>query len=1039
MSRGMMMSKNMYRERPSSQVPALELLQHIGYEYISPEQVTRMRDNLYNPVLTTVLKEQLKNINHYEYKGEYYSFSEANLDKALRDIDIPLTEGLVHTNEKIYDLLMLGKSYEEFTSDGNRRSFNINYIDWVNPENNVYHVTEEFKVERENGREHIDPDIVLFINGIPIGVIENKRPAVPVSQAISQMIRNQKQDYIPQLFKFVQLVMGTNKNEAKYATCDTPAKFWAVWQEEDISWLGSILNNAITNREISKQDQDIVSLFHPDRLLEFMKYFIVFDNNVKKIARYQQYFGVKEIIKRVEERDENGNRKSGVIWHTQGSGKSLTMVMFAKYIFSALRDVHPKVVVVTDRVDLDSQIYKTFQHTSLRPNQANTGRHLVELINDNTADIITTLVNKFETAADHQEPVLSQDIFVLVDESHRTQYGKFHNKMRKIFPNASYLGFTGTPLMKKEKNTMMKFGDLIHTYTIADAVKDATILPLYYEGLMVEQDVNQDIIDRNLEMITRGLSKEQIQEVKQRWSTLTKVASSRKRIQLITIWIIEHYKKTYAGTEFNAMLATNSKGDAIRYLEQFEFYDDLEARVIISPPDTREGHDDTTKETDDLVQQYWERMMARYGDEQTYERTIKDQFVHGEFDILIVVDKLLTGFDAPRAAVLYVDKPLKEHSLLQAIARVNRLYDKKDRGLIIDFRGLLTELNNAMNVYSGSGLENFEPEDLDGTLYDSMEIIGELRQNYSQLLDIFIDVKNREDSGSYELVLGEQKIREDFYAKLNKVETSLKFAINSSTVYNAIEDEIKQIESDVKFYQELRKVVRVSYGDTVDMSELDPKMQQIIDSDISGRQVSRITKQVNLTDKNELLREVELLEGEASRADAIRSRLSQSINNNYGKDPTYYKKFSEMIEETFNKYKEKRISEKEYLEAMYKHADEYEEDDVVGYPDDLKHKPDAKAFYGSIHDVLTEARTEYTTKRDQEMKGILGKISLDIEQIIKGQIKVDWHDNEDIKNSIEQAIEDVLFEYKEKYALDIDWDTIDKINNSMQSIARERF
>src|SRR5690625_3570939 len=326
-----------------------------------------MRDNFYNPILTTVLKEQLAKINRYEYKGEYHSFSEGNLDKALSDIDVPLTDGLVNTNEKIYDLLMLGKSYEEFTPDGNRRSFNINFIDWIHPENNVYHVTDEFKVERENGREHIEPDIVLFINGIPISVIENKRPTIPVSQAVSQMIRNQKQDYAPQLFKFVQLVMGTNKNEAQYATCGTPAKFWAVWQEEELDWLSQILNKSIKNREITKQDQDIVSLFHPERLLEFMKYFIVFDNNVKKIARYQQYFGVKEIIKRVEERDENGNRKSGVIWHTQGSGKSLTMVMFAKYVFSALHTSHPKVVVVTDRVDLDNQIYKTFQHTQLRP------------------------------------------------------------------------------------------------------------------------------------------------------------------------------------------------------------------------------------------------------------------------------------------------------------------------------------------------------------------------------------------------------------------------------------------------------------------------------------------------------------------------------------------------------------------------------------------------------------------------------------------------------------------------------------------------
>src|SRR5690625_2386454 len=1034
-----MMSKYMYGERTSSQEPALEILQKLGYEYISPEKAVSMRDNLYHPVLTTVLKEQLEKINEYEYKGKYYSFSKANVERALRDIDIPLTEGIVNTNEKIYDLLMLGKSYEEFMPDGNRRSININFIAWHNPENNVYHVTDEFKIERENGRDHIFPDIVLFINGIPVGVIENKRSSIPVQQAVSQMNRNQKLDFTPQLFKYTQIVMGTNINEVKYATCDTPSKFWAVWQEEDVEWLSTILNDAIQHREITKQDQDIVSLFHPDRLLEFMQYFIVFDNNVKKIARYQQFFSVKEIVKRVEERDENGNRQSGVVWHTQGSGKSLTMVMFSKYIFSALREAHPKVVIVTDRVDLDNQIYTTFQHTSLRPNKENTGSHLLDLINDNAADIMTTIVNKFETAADHQEAILSKDIFVLVDESHRTQYGKFHNKMKKIFPNAAYLGFTGTPLMKKEKNTMMKFGELIHTYTIADAVRDKTILPLYYEGLMIEQDVNQEIIDRNLEMITSGLTKEQILEVKQRWSTLSRVASSQKRIQLITMWIIEHYKKTYADTPFNAMLATYSRGDAIRYLEMFEFYGGLDVKVVMSPPDTREGHDDTTKETNDIIQRYWERMMAQYGDEKTYEATIKDQFIHGDFDILIVIDKLLTGFDAPKAAVLYVDKPLKEHNLLQAIARVNRLYEGKDRGLIIDFRGLLTELNNAMNVYSGSGLEQFDPEDLAGTLFDSMEIMGELRENYSHLVDIFKDVKYKDDSSSYEVLLADQKDREDFYAKLNKVETALKYAVSSSSVYNAMENEINQIEEDVKFYKELRRNVRIRYGDTVDMSALDSKMQQIVDTDVSSSQVSRITKQINITDKNELLSEVEQLEGEASRADAIESRLSQSINNNYGKDPAYYKKFSQMIQDTVNKYKEKRISEKEYLEMMYQHAEDYEEDDIIGYPDNLKHKPDAQAFYGSIHDIITEDRAAYVTSQEEKIKDVLAKVSLDIEQIIEDETKVDWHDNQDVKNNMEQAIEDVLFEYKEQYKLDLDWDTIDKINKNIQEIARQRF
>ena len=1040
MGRWRSLSKPRQSERASSQLPALDLLQHLGYKYLSPEEATSLRDNFYNPVLTKVLRQQLEKINKYEYKGELYSFSDHNLDKAVQDLDIPLTEGLVQASEKIYDLLMLGRSYEEFTIDGNRRSFNIHFIDWENFDNNIFHVTEEFKVERERSNKHIYPDIVLFINGIPLVVIENKRSSVPVSQAISQMIRNQKPGYAPHLFKFVQIVMATNRADARYATCGTPEKFWAAWREEAVQWQAEILDQEITNRKVTKQDEDIVSLFHRERLKDLIQHFIVFDHNVKKIARYQQYFGVKAIIERVSQFDEQGRRKSGTIWHTQGSGKSLTMVMFSKYVFHALRDVFPKVIVVTDRVDLDNQIYQTFQHTRQRPSQARTGRHLVKLINDNSADVITTIVNKFETAADHQEPILSRDIFILVDESHRTQYGKLHNKMRQIFPNASYLGFTGTPLMKEEKNTMMKFGDLIHTYTIADAVRDKTILPLYYEGLMVEQEVDQAVIDRNLEMITLGLTREQKEAVKKRWSTLQRVASSKRRIQLITLWIIEHYNKMLKNTPLNAMLATSSKADAVRYLEMFEFYGGIKAKVIISSPDTREGHDDISKENRYIVQRFWNDMMQKYGDEATYEATIKDQFIHGDIDILIVVDKLLTGFDAPRATVLYVDKPLKEHNLLQAIARVNRLYENKDRGLIIDFRGLLQELNAAMNVYSGGGLENFDPEDLEGTLFDSLEISGELREAYSHLVDRFKDVEDRDDLEAYELYLADQKIREDFYRKLTKVERALKLAISSFHVYNAMEDEIEQIEKELKFYKELRKSVRLRYGDTVDMSELDPKMQQIIDSDITSKEPVRITKRVNITDQSDLLREIEYLEGDASRADAIRSRITQRISDREGKNPAYYKKFSEMIEETFNKYKEKRISEREYLELMYQHAEDFEEaKDIYGYPEHIKHNYDARAFYGTLCDTLRDESVDYETNHDGKIEETLAEASLDIEEAIKQEIKVDWHDNEDVKNRLELAIEELLYEYSEKYGLGLDWDTIDRINHKIQEIARQRF
>lgn len=272
-----------------------------------------------------------------------------------------------------------------------------------------------------------------------------------MNQGISQMIRNQGKDYVPQLFKFIQIVMSTNKNETKYATCNTPKKFWSVWKEEKAEWLQNWLDKTVEGRLPTMQDKNIISLFHPERLLELTQFFTLFDKDVKKVARYQQYFAIKEIIKTIEERDENGNRQSGVIWHTQGSGKSLTMVMLAKYILSELRGYNPKVIVVTDRVELDKQIHKTFSHTRLKANRATSGSHLVDLINDNHSDIVTTLVHKFDTASSKQKPIESRDIFVLVDESHRTQYGELHLKMKKVFPNACYLGFTGTPLMKKKR------------------------------------------------------------------------------------------------------------------------------------------------------------------------------------------------------------------------------------------------------------------------------------------------------------------------------------------------------------------------------------------------------------------------------------------------------------------------------------------------------------------------------------------------------------------------------------------------------------
>jgi len=934
--------------------------------------------------------------------------------------------------------LMLGRSYTENLPDGSKKSFTIQYIDWEHIDNNVFHVAEEVVVEKMDGQGTARPDIVLYVNGIPFAVIECKKASISMEQGISQMIRNQGKDYIPQLFKFIQIVMATNKNETQYATCNTPRKFWAVWKEEDEDWLQEQISKTVHHRLPTNQDKNIISLFHPERLLELTRYFVLFDKNEKKIARYQQYFAIKEILKTVEQTDQNGNRQGGVIWHTQGSGKSLTMVMLAKYLLTEMQSIHPKVIVVTDRKELDKQIHRTFHHTRLKASRATSGKHLVDLINDNSADIVMTLVHKFDTAAVKQKPILSRDIFILVDESHRTQYGELHNKMKQVFPNACYLGFTGTPLMKKEKNTMVKFGKLIHAYTIADAVRDKAIVPLLYEGKMVEQTVNRKAIDHRLEMITRHLNEKQKEEVMRKWSQFERIASSDQRIKMIAFDINEHFLHNYKtnGSYFKAMLATNSKKEAIRYLEAFEELGDLNCAVVISAPDQREGYHEVDESTDDRVQQFWKRMMDKYGNEEAYEEAIKDEFINGDdIDLLIVVDKLLTGFDAPRASVLYVDKPMKEHTLLQAIARVNRLYEGKDYGLIIDYRGLLEKLDEAMEMYSGAGLENFDPKDLKGALYDVISIIGTLRHYHTELVNIFIPVKNKNDIEEYEVILENEELREHFYNVLSQFGRHLGIALESETVYRALgAEELNRFKKDLKFYQELRKSVKLRYSDTIDHKEYEAKMQVLMDNYISAEEVIRITNPVDIMDEKGFEEELQRMQSPRAKADAIRTRLSKRIETKWDENPIYYKKFSERIEEVLQAYKDKRISEADYLKRMKQILQDFRTGaSGVTYPDNIRKNPNAQAFYGVVKEVIAE--TNDLTDKDE----LMGELALKVDEIVAEYTKVDWHDNVDVHNRIAQELDDLLYDFAKENGLKQDFDQIDKIIESVKTVALRRY
>lgn len=1029
------MDKDAYLEINASQRPALALFEAMGYTYISPADCDKQRGSRYHVLLRDILRGQLRRLNRYVYAGAENEFSAANIERAMEDLNEPLTDGLVRTSEKIYDALLLGKSYPETVGDGKMLSFNLRYIDWDNPQNNVFHVTEEFAVDSQDRQHNARPDIVLFINGIPFAVIECKAPHIPVEEAVGQMIRNQQAAYIPHLFKFAQLVVTTNKNAVKYATAGTPKKFWSVWKEQDDEWLQTRLKALVPDRMPTEQDRNIVSLFSPERVYELIRYFIFFDANVKKVCRYQQFFAVREIMKTIAENDEHGNRQSGVIWHTQGSGKSLTMVMLAKYILMELKDCHPRVVIVTDRKELDAQIAATFAHTRLTPARATSGRHLVELVNSARADVITSIINKFNTVERQEVKNPSRDIFVLVDESHRSNYGLMATRMRSVFPNACYIGFTGTPLMKSEKNTMARFGRLIHKYTIRDGVEDGAIVPLIYEGRFVEQKVDEENIDLWFKQTTRRLTEAQREDLRRKWSSIRRLTSTDARIKRIALDISEHFIEGYKDTGFKAMLATNYKRDAIRYLECFEQFGDLNCAVVISPPDMREGVDDVDEGADDLVVSFWNKMMQQYGDADRYEEAIKNRFCDGEIDILIVCSKLLTGFDAPLCQVLYIDKELKEHGLLQAIARTNRLHEGKDYGLIVDYRGLIEKLDTAMDMYSGAGLENFDGGDLKGVVVDVMAAVGNLRSAYTQLVELFAPVGSISDAEAVEVFLADDKMRQDFYTLLCAFGRALHLVLNAEQAYNALSKEERQKYQDTFiFFSKVRRSVKLQYCDAIDNAEYEPLMQNLLDTHLSVAGLKKITSPIDILNKDDFEKELEELGSLRSKADAIASRMTRSISEKRDENPAYYDSFSKRIRDALALYKEKVISEAEYLAKMRTIMGDYHAGrSTVSYPERIKNNVHAQAFFGVLTALFDEVEDERITP------DFVAEVSEEITKIVASHSQVDWTNNKTIHDRISQDIDDLFYKYEKEHGLKLSFDLIDKIIDNVKTVALRRF
>ena len=993
---------------------SINLLQSLGYKFISREENLKLRGGKTSEVLfREILTKKLGEINGYEYKGKRYKFSQSNVLKAVDELaGVSLNEGLMVANERITNLLLLGTSLEENLEDGTRRSFSFKFIDFENLQNNDFYVTEEFEVSRvsqSDAQKHRRPDLVLFINGIPIVVIELKKSSVSFENGIKQLEKEQGKDEIAHLFKYIQLTIAANGSGARYGTTGTPFKFYSVWKEQDEAKAKESLKSLINGREVSALDMTLFALLSKDRLLRLVRHYIVFDKRMKKVCRYQQFFAIEETLKRVS-MIKDGARAGGLIWHTQGSGKSLTMVMLTKLLKQIY--INSKIIVVTDRIDLDGQIHETFENTDVKAGRASSGSDLIEKLQSGVS-VITTLVHKFEKVKNQKVVIRDGDIFVLVDESHRTQGGDLHKAMKKALPLACYIGFTGTPLLKREKNSFAKFGGEIHRYTIDDAVKDGAVLPLLYEGRYVGQEVlDPDGLTRKFDLISRELGDEAKRDLQQKWARFERVASSEQRLELIAVDINEHIKKTLKKSGFKAMLATQRKYDAIKYHEIFEEFGEIKSAYVISSNE----HEELEGGYKEYVAKAWQETIRGYGSEEEYLKHVKDEFIYGdEIDLLIVVDKLLTGFDVPRASTLYIDKQLKEHNLLQAIARVNRLYDGKDYGYIIDYRGLLGELDQALTSYAS--LSGFDPEDITGAVIDVRSEIIKAKTYYTHLDDLFSSVKFKDDLESYVTVLEDVQKRDDFKEWLSQFARAFKLALSSEKIYDILsEDDIKIYKQRVKFYNELRKAVQLRYHEACDFGKYEAQMQKLLDTYVSAKEVNELTKLVNIFE-TEFDDEVQRIEGKNAKADTIISAVSAVVKEKMDSNPAFYKSIAQQIQDIIDEYKAKRLSEEEKLAKA-----KLLKDLITGalkpnedrYPKEFNGKKILFAIYDNLLDILGDVGL-------MDVEVVARNLSVKFYEIYeKASRKPEWHKNKDVENEIISQMEDALWEIEDEYSVSID-------------------
>lgn len=1039
-----------FKENDISKNPALELLIKLGYKYLTPEEALVMRGGkTSNVLLEEVLRRQLRELNSIRIGSRKEErFSEQNIENGVIAMrNVPMEGGYLSGNEAVYNMLTLGKAFEQ-SIDGDKKSYTMRYVDWEHPENNVYHVTDEFAVTRTGTSDTYRPDIVLFVNGIPFVVIECKRPDIKGAeeQAVSQHLRNQQDDGIRGLYVYSSLLLAIGNNFGSYATTGSAQKFWCKWREmfvnkdEELEYQKRLLD--IVNKDSedvrtpTPQDEYIYNLCRPERLLELTFHFTLFDAGIKKLARYQQYFTVKEIVERVRNIDA-GKRNGGVVWHTQGSGKSLTMVMLAQKIASVVQN--PRIVLVTDRTDLDSQITKTFRKCGKDVENATTGKNLVELLESKNDSIITTVINKFATAIKKiKQPLTDPNIFILIDEAHRSQYKEMAVQMNRVLPNACKIAFTGTPLMKKDKNTARTFGGIIKpVYTVKQAVEDHAVVPLLYEGRIVPQFVTEGPIDSFFDKVCEDLTFEQSADLKKKFSRTDILNQTEQRIYSIATDISDHFADNWKGSGFKAMLVTPKKRVAILYKKYLDEIGKVSSEVLITAPDDREGEETAYGETPEEVKAFWKQMMDEHGTPAKYQENLIARFKGQEDpDIMIVVDKLLTGFDEPKITVMYLDRHLSGHTLLQAVARVNRNCEGKDYGYIIDYYGVLSDLDNALSIYS-----EYDEEDKDvfrETLVPVSDKINELPQKNADLWDLFKAIPNKRDLEAYAQSLRLEDRRHEFYDRLTAFSSVLQLALSTKELYENIdENTINRYKEDLRMFSKLRTAVQLRYSDTIDYKKYESRIEKLINRHVESDEVKVITQLVNIFDTEKFEKEVESVVGTAAKADTIASRTSKYIKENMDSDPAFYKKFSQLIRETIEAYEQGRLSDNEYLERMMQFKEDVLNHTDSELPAELEHNNAAKAYFGIALENYKRLFPEQPVKEMALATANAFDRIIRNTIIVDNAVLVDWQSKTDIIGRMKIELEDELIDnVKRKYGVDLSFDVMDIIIDGCVDIAK---